>query len=178
AKPLGVAPDHTLGQELARSIEFLDPNPVFETRQRRLRSQVATLDRIAIQKQFVNRIPGQASRVVGVRVAAGDREHALSHQLAQRMIDLASLPLVSKAGGQSSNQSIVSIGALQQQRSAVRTPLSLIELGYDRLAKNSREQQTLCCAIFRHSEASFVAQTLSRQHVCNRGGFCCLQIYE
>ena len=50
AKPLGVAPDHALGQELARTIEFLDPNPIFETRQRRLRSQVATLDRIAVQK--------------------------------------------------------------------------------------------------------------------------------
>jgi hypothetical protein len=42
----------------------------------------------------VNRIPGQAGRIVGVRVAAGDREHPLRHQLAQRMIDLAGLPFV------------------------------------------------------------------------------------
>jgi len=76
------------------------------------------------------------------------------------MIDLASLPLVSKARGQSSYQSIVSIGRLQQQGSAVGTPLSLIELGHDRLAKNSWEQQTLCCAIVRHSEASFVAANI------------------
>jgi hypothetical protein len=38
AQPLGVAPDHTLGQELAQAIEFLYPNSVPETRQRRLRS--------------------------------------------------------------------------------------------------------------------------------------------
>src|ERR1035438_1445216 len=38
------------------------------------------------------------------------------------MIDLASLPLVSKARGQSSHQSIVPIGGLQQQGSAVGTP--------------------------------------------------------
>src|SRR5580692_11602760 len=50
AQPLGVTPDHALGQELARTIQFLDPNSVLETRQRRLRSQIATLDRIAIQK--------------------------------------------------------------------------------------------------------------------------------
>jgi hypothetical protein len=49
-QPLGVTPDHTLGQELAHAIEFLYPNSVLETRQRRLRSRVATLDRIAIQK--------------------------------------------------------------------------------------------------------------------------------
>src|ERR1035437_7475143 len=90
------------------------------------------------------------------------------------MIDLASLPLVSQARGQSSHQSIMSIGGLQQQSSTIGTPLSLIELGHYRLAKNSWEQQTLCCAIFRHSEASFVAANRSSQHVCNRGGFCCL----
>src|ERR1700722_12740610 len=110
----------------------------------------------------MNRVSGQASRVVGIGVPAGDREHSLRHQLAQRMIDLARLPIISKAGAESSHQVIVPISGLQQQGSAVGTPLSLIKLGYDRLAKNSREQQTLCCAIFRHSEASFVAQTLSR----------------
>ena len=57
-QPLGMASDHALRQELARTIEFLDPNPVLETRQRRLRSQLATFDRIAVQEQFVNRIPG------------------------------------------------------------------------------------------------------------------------
>jgi hypothetical protein len=49
AQPLGVTPDHALGQKLARTIEFLYPNSILETRQRRLRRQVATLDRIAIQ---------------------------------------------------------------------------------------------------------------------------------
>src|SRR5947207_12588349 len=112
------------------------------------------------QQQFVNRIARQSSRVVRVRVATGDREHSLRHQLAQRMIDLAGLPLVSQAGGQSSHQSIAAIGGLQQQGSAVRTPLALIELGHDRLAKNSWKQQTLRCAIVRHSEASFVAANI------------------
>jgi hypothetical protein len=50
SQPLSVTPDHTLRQELARTIEFLDPNPVLETRQCRLRSQVAAFDRIAIQE--------------------------------------------------------------------------------------------------------------------------------
>jgi hypothetical protein len=76
------------------------------------------------------------------------------------MIHLACLPIISKTGAQTRHQSIVAIGGLQQQGSAVGTPLALIELGHDRLAKNSWEQQTLCCAIFRHSEASFVAANI------------------
>jgi hypothetical protein len=60
------------------------------------------------------------------------------------MIDLARSPLVSEARGQSSRQSIMSIGGLQQQNSTVGTPLSLIEPGHDWLTKNSWEQQTHC----------------------------------
>jgi hypothetical protein len=41
----------------------------------------------------------------------------------------------------------VTIGGLQQQSTAIGTAFSLIKLGNDRLAKNSWEQQTLCCAI-------------------------------
>src|SRR6266436_6547910 len=57
------------------------------------------------------------------------------------------LPIISKAGTQSSHQVIVPISSLQQQSPAVGTALALIELGNDWLAKNSWEQQTLCCAI-------------------------------
>ena len=49
AGTLGVALDHTDGQGLAQPIQFLHPDPVLETRQRRLRRQIATLERIAVQ---------------------------------------------------------------------------------------------------------------------------------
>src|ERR1700679_4304709 len=58
------------------------------------------------------------------------------------MIDLARLPIIAKAGTQSSHQSTVPIRGLQQQSPAVGTALALIELGNDWLAKNSWEQQT------------------------------------
>jgi hypothetical protein len=44
----------------------------------------------------------------------------------------------------------VTIGGLQQQSTAIGTAFSLIKLGNDKFAKNSWEQQTLCCAIVRH----------------------------
>src|SRR6266852_2743662 len=37
------------------------------------------------------------------------------------------------------------------------TPLALIKPGYYGLVKNSWEQQTLCCPLVRHSDASFAA---------------------
>jgi hypothetical protein len=42
-----VTPDYADGQGLAQPVEFLYPNPVLETRQCRLRRQIAALDRIA-----------------------------------------------------------------------------------------------------------------------------------
>jgi hypothetical protein len=48
----------------------------------------------------------------------------------------------------------VAIGGLEQHSAAIGTTFSLIKLGNDRLGENIREQQTLCCAIVRHEEAS------------------------
>jgi hypothetical protein len=55
-----------------------------------------------------------------------------------------------QAGGQFIQQSIATIGGLQQQSSTVGAALVMIKLGNDSLAENSWEQQTLCCAIVRH----------------------------
>src|ERR1700730_16640241 len=54
----------------------------------------------------MNGITGRAGGIVGVRVAAGDREYPLRQQLAQAMIHLPGLPLVPQAGGQFIQQSI------------------------------------------------------------------------
>jgi hypothetical protein len=70
------------------------------------------------------------------------------------VIDFAGLSWVPQTGRQFIHESIVAIGGLQQQSAAVGTALSLVKLGNDRLAQNSWKQQTLCCAIVRHEEAS------------------------
>jgi hypothetical protein len=70
------------------------------------------------------------------------------------MIDLAGLSLVPQTGAEFLHQSIVAIRRLEQHRAAMGTALSLIKLGYYRPTKNPWEQQTLCCAIVSHEEAS------------------------
>src|SRR5271157_617775 len=97
AQALGMTLDHAGRQRFAQTIKFLHSDGVLKTRQRRLRSQIAARARIAVQQQLVNRIGGQASRIVGVRIAARDREHTLRQKFLQGMIDLARLPLVSQA---------------------------------------------------------------------------------
>jgi hypothetical protein len=109
---------------------------VLKARQRRLRGQIKSRYRIAVQQHLVNGIGPETGRVVGIRIAAGNREHALCQQLAKRMIDLARLPLVFEASSQAADQFIAALGRLQQDGSAIRTALPLIELQYGGLGKN------------------------------------------
>src|SRR5271166_3344569 len=154
AQPLGMALHHAGRQRLTQTIEFLGSDGVLKTRQRRLRSQIAARGRIALQEHLVNRIGGQASRIVGVRIAARDREYPLRQKFLQGMIDLARLPLVSQTSGQTTDQSIAAVRGLQQQGSAIGTALPLVKLQRQRLGTNIGEQQTLCRAIVRHRRAS------------------------
>ena len=94
------------------------------------------------------------------------------------MIDLPGLPLILQTGSQASDQSVASLGRLQQQGPAVGTALPLVKPSHHGLGKNVGEQQTLCCGIVRHVEASVMLQTASRQRVCSMGGFSCLQKRE
>src|ERR1700739_470925 len=97
--------------------------------------------------------------MVGVRATAGKPAHSLRHQLAQRMIHLARLPLISKTGTQSGHQIIVPISGLQQPSSAVGTALALIKLGNDWLGGKYWEKQTLCCTIFTHQASLLCCAT-------------------
>jgi len=118
-----MALDHAGRQRLAQTIKLLRSDGILETRQRRLRGQIAARARIAVQEHLVNRIGGQAGRIVGVGIAAGDREYALRDQFPQGVIDLARLPLVSQTVSHAGDQSIAAVSRLQQQSSAVGTAL-------------------------------------------------------
>jgi hypothetical protein len=85
----------------------------------------------------MHRIGPQPRRIVGVGIAAVDREHPLRQKLLQRMIDLACLPLVFEAPSQAADQSIAPLGGLQQDRSTIGGALPLIELQHRWLGKIS-----------------------------------------
>ena len=76
-QPLRMALDHAVGQGFAQTVQFSRPEGVFKARQGWLRSQIAACNRIAVEQRLVNGVGRQAGRVVGIRIAAGNREHAL-----------------------------------------------------------------------------------------------------
>lgn len=106
APALGMALEHACGQGFAQATEFLRSDGVLKAGQGRLRCQIPPRNRIAAQQPLVDRVGGQAGRVVGVRIAAGDGKPARRQQFFQRRADLARLPRVAQTGSQARNQSI------------------------------------------------------------------------
>src|SRR5215469_5735347 len=122
----------------------------------------------------MNGILGQASGVVGVRVATGNREHALRHQLSQGMIDLAGLSSLFQTGGELVQQSQAVIGSLQQQSAAIRATIWLIKLSHHRFAKNSGNNKHCVVLSSDTKKPPTVLRTASSQRVCSTEGFFCL----
>jgi hypothetical protein len=134
AEPLPVERQDRIGDGQAEAIQVGTPDGVLEPRQRRLRAQGRAGEGIAVQQQLVDRIVGQAGGVVAVGVATGQAEHALPHQVAQRMGNLARLPPVAQGARHLRRQRQPVVDQLQQQGTAVGAGVRLIEPSDDRLA--------------------------------------------
>ena len=69
--------DHAPGQRLAHAIQFLDSDRILETRQGLVTMPGRALLRDPDREAAYEWAAGQSRRVVGVRVATSNREHAL-----------------------------------------------------------------------------------------------------
>jgi hypothetical protein len=76
----------------------------------------------------------QATRIVAVRVTAGDRIQPLAHEVCDHMPDLAALPPILDALDESRGEREASIGGLQQDRPTAGAPMRLVKLHHHRLA--------------------------------------------
>jgi hypothetical protein len=151
---------HAISQRFAHPVQFFAVHRVFKPRQRRLRGQIRSLDGIASQQQFVNRIARQPAGVVRIRIPAGNAVHALPQQFRELVINFARLPFVLQTGGHAFRQPIAPVCRLQQNRTSVRTAVPLVKLNDDWLGKNIGKQQTLCCGMLTQAKASLVASNL------------------
>ena len=127
----------------AHGIERLDAHAVFKPRDRGLRGERIADDRVAAKQQLVNRVVGKAFGVVRIGMPAGEPEGPLCQQVLQRVPDLAGLPLVHEASREAVDQSIRSLGRLQQDGAAVGTRVLLIEGGNDRAIEKIRKENSL-----------------------------------
>src|SRR5262249_52884760 len=82
------------------------------------------------------------------------------------MLNFFRLPSVLQSLGESRGQMQTLIGSSQQNRSAIGTALSLIELRHYGTLRNSREENTLCRVMLAQAKASFWSQTRLRQRLC------------
>lgn len=64
--------DDRLGQCLAEPVERPRTERIFEARDGRLRGQARPADRVALEQQLLDRIVGQAVRIIGIGIAARD----------------------------------------------------------------------------------------------------------
>ena len=148
--------DHGIGKCHTHSIQIRPIKGILEARERRLRSQILTLDRIATTQQLLDRVGAQSPGIIAIRITAGDGIQPLAHQIPDRMTDLARLASVIDAADQCLGQPEPPIAGLQQDRTAVGTGVLLVKFRDDRLARQIRKQNTLSCAIVIHAKAFFV----------------------
>ena len=74
-------PLNDLGQQgLRHAIQPTRSDRILESRERRLRAEIAAFDRVPTDQRLMDRIPSQAGRVIAVGVAAGQRIDALAEQ--------------------------------------------------------------------------------------------------
>ena len=156
---------HRVGERVGHAEQIRSPNAILEARERGLRGQGLARDRVPARQQLVHGIVRDARRVVPVRVAAGDAEGPLPQQLLDLVSDLARLTPVIQAGGQPLREAELLVDGLEQQRTAVRAAVLLVELRDHGLAREElREQDRLCGRVVAH-EGLWVCAKLALQPV-------------
>ena len=170
--------DHGIGKCHTHPVQIRPIKSVLEARERRLRSQILTLDRIATTQQLLDGVGAQSPGIIAIRITAGDGVQPLAHQIPDRVPDLARLASVIDAADQSIGQSEPPIAGLQQDRTAIGTGVLLVKFDHDRLARQIRKQNTLSCAIVIHAKAFFVTETLVVKHFYHDRGLCVFSVHE
>jgi hypothetical protein len=172
AEPAAMPLDHRLGQRLAHPVKVTGIDRVLEARERGLRGERFTLDRLPVAEQLVHRIVGEARGVVAVGVAAGDGEHPLTEEVLNPVADLARLAVVRDAGGEAFTQAETGVGGFEQNRAAVAAAVGLVESGHERHVEKIAKQDRLSCGIVVHAKAPFVDKALLARPFYHIWGFC------
>ena len=122
---IAVAFDHRVGEGVRHAEQVCRLNRVLEARQRGLRRQRLSMDRVSIHQQLVHRIVCQFACIVAVRVPQRDRKDPLLNQLPERVRDLSRFAWITQAVGQRFGQPELPIDTLQQHTATVRAAVLL-----------------------------------------------------
>ena len=89
------------------------------------------------------RIGAQVIAVVGVFVAAGNLEHALSDQVGVGMVDIALMATIRQGHHDAVDDSDPGFGLPQQQSPGIAGGRTPVEIGFDLSTRNTGEMQRL-----------------------------------
>jgi hypothetical protein len=153
AETTPVTVEDRIGDGLDESVELHRARRVFETRNRRLRGQPVSVDGVAPDEHLVDGIVGELVAVATIGVPQGDRKQSLLDELGETVADLARLSPIAKALGDRFAQSELLIDGLEQQGTAVRAAVLLVEAGHDGLRNQIGKGNRVCDRIGHYEEA-------------------------
>ena len=105
---------------------------IFQTRDRRLRTQIAVRRR-KIMRHLEDRIDAKAVGVVAVLVTPGDHQQAKTNDVGERVRDLLRRTRIDDAGGHAFGDAKTLLDLAQNQHAGVRRQQPAVELGDDLL---------------------------------------------
>jgi hypothetical protein len=103
---------------------------------------------------------------------AGEPEHALGQQILQRVPHFPRLPIIDEASGKAIDQSVARFRRLEQDRSAIRARVWLIERRDERFVEEVWEENSLWYGVGVQRNASVVAKSVCGYSFLRRGGDC------
>ena len=149
-----MAVDDMRGERAAHRIERLRPDVIFEARDRGLRGERISVDGIASEEEFLNRVLREAIRVVRIGMAAGEPVDALRQQILKCVPHFPRLPIIDEASGKAIDQSVARFRGLEQDRPAIRARVGLIERRDDGFDEEVWQENSLWYGVVAQSKAS------------------------
>ena len=101
------------------------------------------IDRIAVEQQLLHGIGADMGDIVGVLVATGEAEDALTDEVDHGMADLAGLAIIGQTGGGGPGQSDAFVDGLEQQGAAVAGRVGGVEGHVSGLGNEGWKQNSL-----------------------------------
>ena len=120
----------------------------------------------------MNRVVREPIGVVRIGMAAGEPEDPLRQQIHERMPHLPGLPIIDEAAGEAIDQPVARLRGLDQNRSAIRARVWLIEGRDEGFVEEVWEEDSLWYRVVAQAKASVVGESSLANGFVPCGGFC------
>ncbi len=168
----GMMFDDDIGQAFGPRKQVFGGDGVLETRQRWLRSEILSIQGIAIKQQLVHRLLGQGIGIVTVRITGGNGVNALPQEIEVSMNDLAGLAGIANGLLQAFGQAGIFVYRLEQNGASVGTAVRRIKGNGNGSVKICPEKCRLRVRLSRQKPLLCSTTCLLSSSYTHEGAFC------